>query len=121
MNNIAKEAYHTATNINRIYTRLGVARDILALALDEAPLGFEDAQFKRINDLRNAISSEMALINDFSKREAHRICHTDPKSQIAALSESPSGPADNHTGLPLLNSDEFSPPDPTFIQVHNLF
>lgn len=75
MTNIAKEAYHTATNITRIYTRLGVARDVLALALDEAPLGFDDAQFKRINDLRNTISSEMALINDFSKREAHRLCH----------------------------------------------
>lgn len=75
MTNTAKDAYRVATHITKIYTRLGTARDAIALALDEAPLGFDDDQFKRLNELRNAISREMGLINDFSKREAHRICN----------------------------------------------
>lgn len=75
-NKSAADAYLVATNLIKIYTRLGVARDTISLALDEAPLGFDDDQFKRLNDLRNSISKEMGLVFDLSKREAHRICNT---------------------------------------------
>jgi len=74
INKPAEEAFKTATTLTRLHAKLDVAKDAIACALDELPASFDEAQFKRINEIRNTLHQEMSRVFEFSKAEAKRIC-----------------------------------------------
>ena len=67
-------------------------------ALDELPKAVDQEQDKRIEAIRDKLSSEIGLIFDLSKREAHRICNTPdptptpPDSDVTLIMDPPQTP-----------------------------
>lgn len=82
-NKPAEDAYRTASQLAKLYSKLDVARNIINDALDESPANFDQCQFDRIMDIRDKLNREIGLIFDLSKREAHRICSQLPEQPPA--------------------------------------